>query len=172
MLKPLTLVIGITLLMSSIMAAAQDCVDTSSIEQLNSPDQQPVPVSNIPPELWFISGRDWIIAPDSCAAAIVARELVAAHAAFASHFQTATTFGAVIDLGFAAHAEQLTAAGADWVLPWQFSQSTKQGGADDDPLRALIEEQIRSQVESQLAQGGQVPEQEQVDALVAQALDQ
>lgn len=166
------LAVAIFLVFLPFASVAEDCAESDFPVSLVWPENAAVPVAAIPLKHWFQSGSDWIVAPDGCAAAIVAEELLAARVAFERYFQKPQTSGVVIDLRYAAHAAALSAAGADWVLPWQFSASASSNESTSDPVRALIEDQIRTQVESQLSQNGQTPDPARVEALVAQALSQ
>ena len=154
------------------LLAAQDCTENDFPASLVWPADQTLPVPAIPVEKWFISGADWIVAPNGCMAAIVADEIRAARAAFEQYFESAETSGAVIDLRYVGQSAALSAAGVDWVLPWKFAVSRSAAEPAADPVQAMVETQIRSQVEQQLSQNGQPPDPERVDALVEQALSQ
>lgn len=162
----------VMLAFSSFSSFAKDCTASDYSAELAWPTDEPVPVDKIPVEHWFRSGSDWILAPNGCAAAVVSEELLAARVAFDQYFQPSETSGVVMDLRYAGQTAALKAAGADWVLPWKFASAEAANAPEDDPLRASIESQIRSQVESRLSQGGQAPDPAQVEAMVSRALNQ
>jgi hypothetical protein len=154
------------LCLASLASADDDCADHPGLEHW--PAEIPLPVDAIPREHWFVHDPDWIVAPTACVALAVARELDEARASFETHFQSPTTRGAVLSLQYVTRMADLRAAGADWVLPWKFSEPSTEA----DPFRSALEDQVRSQIEAQLSRSGRSPDPARVEALVAQSLAQ
>jgi len=153
----------VLLLLVVVVPVRSECVPgTNGFEAW--PEDEPMPVASIPRYNWYRDALGWIVAPDRCQAIDAAVERRAAVEAFQRYFDRPAPYGAVVDVEFAASMDKLSAAGAVWVLPWQFV-ATDAKRIGDEQVAA-----IRSQVEAQLAAGGETPDPAQVDAIVQQAL--
>lgn len=156
----LTVIVYLVSFLQAVSSA--DCTQGDLFERWG-PDRA-VPVAALDAGRWYRAALGWIVAPDDCSARRAAEEMEAAKRAFERYFGVTAPRGAIVDVAHAGHVAAVKAAGAAWVLPWRFIETSAASDARSEAIRA--------QIRAQLAAGGREPDPARVEALVERALDQ